>query len=92
MLRRIKIQTNDGVREYPFVPDAAALKAAADAGEVKPGDEIVYKQWLVWIFGDIGYLVILERLNIPVEVFGGGMGVPPQAQWSFTVNGGPGVQ
>lgn len=87
MLQRIKIETRDGVREYPFIPDAAAFKAAADAGEVKPGDDIVYRQWLVWVLDDVSYMLIMERLNIPVEFFGG----PQYPHWEFHT-GGPGQQ
>ena len=104
MLTKVRIQTRDGVRELPFVPSAAALKAAADAGEVAVGDDIVYREWLVWLLEDYNML-ILERLQVPNPVFGGGAGpeyAPPMgdawrmftpnmgnAQFSFTVNGVP---
>lgn len=94
MVAKIRLQTADGVREYKFVPHAAALQAAADAGEVGPGEEIIYREYLVWVLGD-SEMLILDRVQMAAPVFGGGMAGPEFAppvdgmQWHFTVNGQP---
>ena len=97
MVAKIRLQTADGVREYKFVPHAAALQAAADAGEVGPGEEIIYREYLVLVLGD-GEMLILDRVQMAAPVFGGPEFAPPVGgwsaspegmQWHFTVNGQP---
>ena len=89
MLQKIKLQTRDGIREYKFVPSAAALTAAAGAGEISVGEDIVYREYIVMVLEDYE-LLILDRIPAPVMNMGPEF-VPPMGnvQYSFTVNGQP---
>ena len=100
MLQRIRLHTRDGVREYPIVPSAAALQAAAVDGEIAVGDDIIYREWICWVMEDIELLILDSLRNVvPVQPIGAGPEfVPPMGgwnaapdgmQWSFTVNGQP---
>ena len=97
MVQTIQIRTQDGVREYKLLPSAAALQAAADAGEITVGEEVVYRTFIVLVLEDFE-LLILGNIPAPVMDMGpefvppvGGMG---NVHW-FTVdpsqfrNGGP---
>ncbi len=90
MLQTIRLQTLDGIREYPILPSAAALQAAADAGEISVGDEIVYREFIVLVLEDYE-LLILDR--IPAQVMNMGPEfVPPMGDgvnMQFFVNGQP---
>lgn len=96
MLQKIQLQTRDGIREYKFVPSAAALTAAAGAGEISVGEDIVYREYIVMVLEDYE-LLILDRILAPVMNMGpefvppmGGWNTAPDGmQWSFTVNGQP---
>jgi len=91
----IQIHTPDGVKEYPYCPDSAALTAAMDAGEIHVGDDIVYRNYLVYLHERNG-MVLLDTIQMPMPDMGGmppqfvpDMQIPNGAQWSFTVNGQP---
>lgn len=64
MLQRIQIQTRDGIREYPFVSSAAALKAAADSGEITVGQELIYREYIVLVLEDYELLILDTVRNI----------------------------
>jgi len=90
MLQKITLQTRDGIREYPLLPSAAALQAAADAGEISVWDEIVYREFIVLVLEDFE-LLILDRMPAPVMNMGPEF-VPPMgdgANFQFFVNGQP---
>lgn len=92
MIQKVQIQTLDGVREYPFIPDAAAFKAAADAGEISVGDEIIYRQWVVLLLDDLEMLILTQHgvpfmnPNTGGDTMGFGFGAP---DIRMTVNGIP---
>lgn len=89
-MQTVQIQTPEGVRNFPFYMDSAAVRAARDTGEIAVGDEIVYREHLVEVMEN-DQMLALERI--------GGMpnGFPPfpgtggagGADWMFTMNGVP---
>ncbi len=85
MLQTIRLQTLDGIREYPILPSAAALQAAADAGEISVGDEIVYREFIVLVLEDFELLVLDDLRNVMPVMGPMGNGVNMQ----FFVNGQP---
>ena len=89
MIQKMRVQTAKGICEYKFLPTAAALQAAADAGEVSTGEEIIYRNHIVLVLEDFN-LLILEQINAqpmfnmpPVPDGFGTNG----ANWTFMVNG-----
>ena len=89
MVQRIQLQTPEGMREFPYLPTAAALIAAADAGDIVVGQEVIYREYRVLVLEDFE-LLILDRVGgmVPPEFvppFGGVGG----ADWKVTVNGVP---
>ena len=58
MLPRVKLQTNEGMREYMFAQDWAAYESAKNAGEIKVGDDLIYREYLVHILPEYRLLVI----------------------------------
>lgn len=86
MLQMVRIQTMDGVREFPFVPHAAALQAAAYANEIMVGQEFIYREYIVMMLAE-NELLVLDRIQMPVPPMGGWSQSPDGMQWSFTMGG-----
>jgi len=82
MAQKIQIQTPEGPREYIFLPDSAAYQAALNAGEIVVGQEVIYRQYIVWVLEDFLMLVL-------DQVTPAGFGFPPNGagQWT-SANGG----
>ena len=50
MLQKVKLNTPDGIKDYPFVPDSVSYEAALASGEITEGMDIVYR--IVSIYRD----------------------------------------
>lgn len=86
MIQKIKLQTNGEVREYKFLPDAAAFQAAACTGEIAVREEVVYREFIVLVLEDFEMLILDRIGGIPQffnQPFQGGAG---GADWKFTVD------
>lgn len=84
-MQKIKLQTPEGVREFLLISGTAEYDAAREAGEIHVGDDIVYKNYLVWIIDNFEMLILDMLQGIPQ--FDPGM--PDMGNWSFTINGQP---
>jgi len=89
MLQKIRLNTPEGIEEYPFVPDSISYEAAVAAGEITEGMDIVYRSFLVHIIHDNEMLVLtrIAPMNVAPEFPNGPAG--GMEHWTFTVNGIP---
>ena len=69
MIQKIQLQTQDGVREYKLLPNAAALQAAAGTGEIAVGEEVVYRNFVALVLEDFE-LLVLGAIHVPVMNMG----------------------
>ena len=83
MLQKVKLNTPDGIKDYPFVPDSVSYEAALASGEITEGMDIVYRSFLVHIIHDSEMLVLTQIAQFVQNPMGGMQG------WTFTVNGVP---
>ena len=77
----IKIQTPDGVSEYPYIRDSVEYEKALAAGEISEGMDIVYRNYLVHIIHD-GEMLVLTPISQFVQ-----NPMDDMAMWTF-MNGG----
>ena len=77
VLPRIKIQTPDGVKEYPVAENSVAFEAARDSGELTPGMEIIYRQFIVYLLADCQMLVLSQIAQMMPQSFTFTMGGQP---------------
>ena len=77
-IKKIKIQTPDGIQEYVFIPDSTAYEQAQAEGLISEGMDIVYRQFLVHILSDMSMLVLTQILA-----------PAPQVSWSFVGGDSP---
>ena len=88
MIKRIQLQTPDGVREVKYITGSVEFDAARNAGEIAIGEEIIYKNSLVQIIDGFGMLLLDTIQCTPFT--GGFSGIHQDGgQWSFTINGQP---
>lgn len=85
MTNRIDIMTSDGPKNYLFIKDSSEYQQALDSGEIVPGMELVYREYLVYVLDDNNMGIIETVLpQIQQTMFGCN---PMNTVWEFTANG-----
>lgn len=89
MIKMIRLQTPDGVREYAAFESDAEYRDAFLGGEIHVGDDVIYKNYLVWVLED-GYMLVLDQIQSAPQFVPNMGGMPDMGgNWSFTINGQP---